>query len=351
MAASTTGKNRSILAGLVADAPVTETPRPAPAPVAVPTGEGIPRVGERMSALARVTSGDYAEKTFRLVDPARCRMWSRHNRAYALLTAVSCADLLDSLRAQGEQEFPAVVRRITGDPDHEWEVICGARRHWSVSYLRNVEHRSIKFLIDERELTDEQAFRISDLENRARQDISDYERAVDYRDAVQSYYGGVAQRMAERLEVSKTWLSRFLDMAKLPGEVVEAFGDVRSLRENHARELKPLLTDPAARPRVLAAAQELSKRQQTRLAAQEPLVEAPKVVAALKLAAKGEGPRSPAAPQAATTIRNASGATLFTLKPKADARAVLELALDAEASNADFLAAFERELKRLRPKR
>src|ERR1700751_1432917 len=130
MAASTTGKNRSILAGLVADAPVTDTPRPAPVPVS--TGEGIPRVGERLSALARVTSGDFAEKTFRLVDPARCRMWSRHNRAYALLTAASCADLLDSLRAQGEQEFPAVVREITGDPDHEWEVICGARRHWSV---------------------------------------------------------------------------------------------------------------------------------------------------------------------------------------------------------------------------
>lgn len=348
MAASTTGKNRSILAGLVADSPVTETPRPALAPA--PTGEGIPRVGERLSALARVTSGDYAEKTFRLVDPARCRMWSRHNRAYALLTAVSCADLLDSLRAQGEQEFPAVVRRIVGDPDHEWEVICGARRHWSVSYLRNVEHRPIKFLIDERELTDEQAFRISDLENRARQDISDYERAVDYRDAVQAYYGGVAQRMAERLEVSKTWLSRFLDMAKLPGEVVEAFGDVRSLRENHARELKPLLTDPTARPRVLAAAKELSKRQETRLAAQEPLVEAPKVVAALKSAAKGEGPKPAAPPAAATTVRNAAGATLFTLKPRAEGRAVLELVLDAEATNADFLAAFERELKRLRPK-
>lgn len=355
MAASTTGKNRSILAGLVADAPapVTETPRPAasPTPLRPAAGEGIPRVGERLSALARVTSGEFAEKTFRLVDPARCRMWARHNRAYALLSAESCADLLDSLRAQGEQEFPAVVRRVTDDPDHDWEVICGARRHWSITYLRSVEHRPIKFLIDERELTDEQAFRIADLENRARQDISDYERAVDYRDAVQSYYGGVAQRMAERLEVSKTWLSRFLDMAKLPTEVVEAFGDVRALRENHARELKPLLVDPVARPRVITAAKELAKRQAARREAQEPLVEAPKVVAALKSAAKGEGPKPAQAPPPPMTVRNAAGAALFTVKPKADGRAILELALGADASNADFLAAFERELKRLRPKR
>jgi ParB family chromosome partitioning protein len=256
MATSTTGKNRSILAGLVADRPVTDTPKPA--------GEGTPRVGDRLSALARVTSGDYSEKTFRLVDPARCRMWARHNRKYGLLSVESCADLLDSLRAQGQQEFPAVTRRVTDDPAYDWEVIAGARRHWSVSYLRTVEHRDIKFLIDERELTDEAAFRLSDLENRAREDISDYERAVDYREAVQTFYDGVAIRMAERLEVSKNWLSRFLDLAKLPEEIVTAFGDVRTLRENHARELKPLLTEAASRARVLDAAKSLTERQASR---------------------------------------------------------------------------------------
>jgi len=339
---STTHKNRSILANLVSDAPVIETPRAA-------ASEAAPaRVGDRLSALARVTSGEYAEKTFRLVDPARCRMWARHNRAYALLTVDSCADLLDSLRAQGAQEFPAVVRRVEGDPDHDWEVICGARRHWSVSHLRNVEHREIKFLIDERELTDEQAFRISDLENRARQDISDYERAVDYRDAVQTFYGGVANRMAERLEVSKNWLSRFLDLAKLPAEVVQAFGDVRHLRENHARELKPFLTEAASRERVLGAARDLAARQAGRLTAGEALIEAPKVVAALKAAASAD-PKAGAAAPAATTVRNAAGAALFTLKPKAGGRVVLEIVLGSAGTNGDFLAAFEQELARLRP--
>lgn len=338
MSTSTSGKNRSILAALVADGAVTETPN----------AEAPPRVVDRMSALARVTSGDYDEKTFRLVDPARCRMWSRHNRSYGLLSAESCADLLESLRAQGQQEFPAVVRRVTDDPSFDWEVICGARRHWSVTYLREVEHRDIKFLIDPRELTDEQAFRVSDLENRARQDISDYERAVDYRDAVQAFYGGVAQRMAERLEVSKTWLSRFLDLAKLPEEVVAAFGDVRLMRENHARELKPLLAEAGPRSRLLAAARTLADRQgQRRLAGEAPL-EPAKVVAALKSAALTEEGRGPAAPTA-TTVRNAAGAALFTVKPKSGGRAVIELVLGSAASNTDFLAAFEQELARLRP--
>lgn len=337
---STTHKNRSILAGLVSEAPVTDTPKPAP--------DGPARVGDRLSALARVTSGEYAEKTFRLVDPARCRMWARHNRAYGLLTSESCADLLDSLRAQGTQEFPAVVRRVADDPDHDWEVICGARRHWSVSYLRDVEHRDIKFLIDERELTDEQAFRISDLENRARQDISDYERAVDYRDAVQVFYGGVANRMAERLEVSKNWLSRFLDLAKLPPEVVEAFGDVRVLRENHARELKPHLVEAATRERLLSAARDLAARQAARLAAGDALIEAPKVVASLKSAAQAQDAKA-TPPIAATTVRNAAGAALFTVKSKGEGRVVLELVLGSAGTNGDFVAAFERELGRLRP--
>jgi ParB family transcriptional regulator, chromosome partitioning protein len=140
-------------------------------------------------------------------------------------------------------------------------------------------------------------------------------------------------------------------MAKLPSEVVEAFGDVRSLRENHARELKPLLADPVTRPRVLTAAKDLARRQGARRDAQEPLLDAPKVVAALKSAAKGEGPKPASPPLPPTTVRNAAGATLFTVKPKADGRAVVELALGADASNADFLAAFDRELKRLRPKR
>ena len=45
-----------------------------------------------------------------------------------------------------------------------------------------------------------------------------------------------------------------------------------------------------------------------------------------------------------------SGAALFTLVRKGSKKVVLELALDADASNADFQFAFQRELQRLRPK-
>jgi ParB family chromosome partitioning protein len=341
--ASTTGKNRSILAGLVGADSVTDTPTILGKPTSPE------RLTTRLTGLARVTAGDVREKTLKLVDPGRCRMWSRHNRRYDLLNETACGDLLESLRAQGEQEFPAIVRRVHDDPAFDFEVVCGARRHWSVSYLRNIEHRDIRFLIEERELSDEAAFRLADVENRSRRDICDFERAMDYRNAVETYYGGLAVRMAERLEVSKGWLSRFLDLAKLPSEVIDAFGDVRQLREHHAREIKPLLANTAMRPKVMAEAKRIAALQVSASERGEGLLDGPKVLTALKRAAAGVQRESPKGSTRPSSITNEAGATLFTLTSKGPRKVVLELALNAKATNEEFQIAFQRELDRLRP--
>lgn len=340
--ASTTGKNRSILAGLVAGSgpAVTETPTEAgrEASAAAPA-----RLGERLSTLARVTSGDIKEKTLYLVDPARCRMWTHHNRRYDLLSPAACAELLEGIRSQGGQEFPAIVRRVKDDPNFDYEVICGARRHWVVSYLRTIEHRDIKFLVEERELNDEAAFRLADIENRARQDLSDYERALDYLHALDAYYGGVSRRMAERLEMSPAWLSRFLDLGKLPQQIVAAFGDLRLLKGNHARELKPYLERNEQRARMLSEAHELARKQAAAQAAGYAHMEPAKVVAALKAAA--EGPKAPAGEKPEPElVTSPSNAPLFTSVLKGRNRLVLELKLDSSASDDEFVEAFRQEL-------
>ena len=343
--ASTSRKNRNILAGLVSGPAVTDTPTPTQESESVSPPPS--RLTTRMTALARVTSGDVREKTLRLVDPERCRMWQRHNRRYDLLTEARCADLLESLRAQNGQEFPAIVRRVEGDPEHDYEVICGARRHWSISHLRRVEHRDIKFLIEERDLDDEAAFRLADVENRSRLDISDYERAQDYREAVETYYGGVAKRMAERLEVSQTWLSRFLDLAKLPKDIVSAFGDVLDLKEYYARELKPLLASDPTRSKVMAAAKRLAGEQAASERDGLPRRDPKQVLAVLKAAA-ADG-RSPSRAPSASTIHHGQ-IPLFTLRRKGTKTLVLELALDADVSHDDFVSAISRELAQARPR-
>ncbi|WP_171060995.1 hypothetical protein [Poseidonocella sp. HB161398] len=52
--------------------------------------------------------------------------------------------------------------------------------------------------------------------NRHRRDISDYERACSYAVALGRYYGGRQSVMARRLEISESWLSRRLALARLP---------------------------------------------------------------------------------------------------------------------------------------
>ena len=87
--------------------------------------------------------------------------------------------------------------------------------------------------------------------------------------------------MAERLEVPKAWLSRFLDLGKLPTDVVEAFGDPRQLKERHARTLKPLLADNASRPKVMAEAKRLAGVQSAAVAGGKGLLDPAKVVTLL----------------------------------------------------------------------
>jgi len=97
-----------------------------------------------------------------------------------------------------------------------------------------------KYFVEIRDLSDEEAFRLSDIENRAREDISDYERALDYKNALGHYYQNQVQ-MASRLEVSTSWLSRYLDIADLPEEIVKAYRDITEIKVIHARKLKPFL--------------------------------------------------------------------------------------------------------------
>ncbi|MEM9249261.1 MAG: ParB/RepB/Spo0J family partition protein [Pseudomonadota bacterium] len=301
------------------------------------TGQGArtpSRFLRRSGTLAEQGAGERRETMLRLVDPARCRMWEHHNRNYALLTPDSCRDLIDGLKAQGEQEFPAIVRRLPEGESHDWEVICGARRHFAVSWLRANTYPQFRYLIEERELTDEEAFRLADIENRDRADISDYERAKDYAKAIDLYYGGQQKRMAERLEVSPSWLSRYLQLARLPGEIVAAFPAPNDLRELHARQLKPLLADEAAAERVLETARVIARE---RAAGQGSDVAS--VLSRLK-----QGARPPAAPKAkkVAVFRRGPGEQGITVKKSGK---VVSMEFPAELSNDSLLAAFRAYLK------
>ena len=228
-----------------------------------------PRTGmldERGNRLAELASGNAVTRVHELVDPETCRIWEGHNRDYAALDEENCADLIESLKAQGRQEVAAIVRRLRGHPQHGFEVICGARRHWSVSWLRAHGRPELKFLIEPRELTDEEAFRLADLENRNRRDLSDYERAATTR-APSSFTMRVTSSAwpnawkSARAGSAATWSLR----ACRSRCCTPSARRTRSASAMRPR-WRPALRDSRPRARVLAAAEAVAAEQAERQA-------------------------------------------------------------------------------------
>lgn len=208
-----------------------------------------------------------------LIDPGRCRPWQHHNRAYALLNEDRCADLIAGFRTVGRQQRPAIVRTLRDDARlgtdgqvHDFEIISGARRHWTVSWLQtrretNAAGEPFLFLAVVRDDLDTlAAFELSDAENRGQQDISDYERAREYRWALDHLYEGNISRMANAIQIDRSHLSRLLDLTEMPYEVVAAYPSILEIRVHHWRNLSRFFSNAdsanrQAAKRILACAQ------------------------------------------------------------------------------------------------
>jgi ParB family chromosome partitioning protein len=273
-------KQSDYLAGLLsedeeADAPLETKAMPDSGDASPPSSRKSTRSGgttllNRESALARVASGEVRQVTQLLLDPARVRIWPGNARVYADLSEEACRELIDSIIAEGGQKVPAVVRRVADDAEHEYEVIAGTRRHFATAWLRTHDYPEMRFLAQVADLDDEAAFRLADLENRARQDVTDLERARNYAAALSTYYEGRQARMAERLKLSKGWLSKMLRVAAIPDTVLAAFGSPADVQLKPAYPLAQALDDQASAEAIRAEAGRLAAEQSARRAVGQP---------------------------------------------------------------------------------
>lgn len=216
-------------------------------------------MASRSQTLARIATGKTVADRTEWVDPERCRPWRMHNRDLDHLNEDSCRDLIDSFLSAKKQRIPAIVRRLKDDPNFDFEIIAGVRRWWTVKWLRAHHHPEFEYLVTIQSVTDEEAFRVSDVENRSRKDISDWERAKEYTVALAEFYEGSQSQMAEHLNLSKSWLSRLLDVARLPEPVVAAFSDTHDITVRVARDIKPLTGDPKALAKMREEAERIEE--------------------------------------------------------------------------------------------
>lgn len=322
-----------------ASVPVTEGPSPAPARERL---RGTTLLG-RESALARVASGEVRQVTQMLLDPARVRVWPGNARSYAHLSEESCRELIDSIIAEGGQKVPAVVRRIENDPAYDYEVVAGTRRHWVISWLRANSYPDMQFVAQVAVLDDEAAFRLADIENRARKDVSDLERARNYAEALKAHYGNHLTRMAERLRVSKGWLSKMLKVAAVPSGIWDAFASPADILLKPSYALAQALDESSAAQAIADEAKVLAKEQSNRRERNLPSLNASEVMKRLLDAPKA----ARETPSPLFSWSTSIGRPALTVQSANRQGATIRLHAGAGASTDELVIAFRAALESL----
>jgi ParB family chromosome partitioning protein len=195
----------------------------------------------------------------------------------------------------GGQQMPALLRRIEDDSSFDFEVIAGVRRHFAVSWLKANGHPDFQFIGVVHELTDEAAFFMADMENRRRQDVSDMERAWSYAMALRNHYDKNQSRMAERLRISKGWLSKMLTVAEVPSNILEAFENVEKVSLAGLYPVARLLSQPDAACAITAEATRIANENGNRAWGKIAPIPEAEVIRLLKSAAQS-ALSSPSAP-------------------------------------------------------
>lgn len=186
------------------------------------------------------------------VSPFRCRMWDLHDRLEESLSEESCRKEIESFLKCG-QIVPALGRILHDDPDHDVELIYGARR------LFIAKHLARDLLVEIREISDRESIVAMDIENRQRIDISPYERGLSYGRLLRSGHFKSQDELARALNVSTSQVSRLLKISQLPAVIIDAFPDIKELHETWGLKLHEAISDPTRRQAVIAKARNIAK--------------------------------------------------------------------------------------------
>jgi ParB family chromosome partitioning protein len=208
---------------------------------------------------------------------------------------------IESFRLHG-QVVPVLGRVLRGDPDHDVELIYGARR------LFVARHINRPLLVDLRDISDKEAIRAMDIENRQRVDISPYERGLSFARWLRGGHFSTQTELARALNVSPSVVSRLLQVARVPTVVVNAFEDPRAICESWGIKLMQPLDDADKRAAIVREA---------RLVVSESPRRAPEHVYRRLLAAAAKGRRLSAS-RRDEVVRDKGGGQLFRIKYRRD---------------------------------
>ncbi len=244
--------------------------------------EALSRLDDRLTSFAGERADSRAPL---LIRPADCVVWDGNPRDQPGLNPDSCRSLIDSIAAEGGNRIPVLVRLNPDASEQPYQLLVGSRRRFAIDWLNHNGRPELRLNALVVELSDEEAFRLADIENRERADICELDRARSYQQAVDRFYGGVQSRMAEALGLSNSQLSRLLALAQLPEEVIQAFATKEELKVRYSELLTPLLRRQEQRADLIAEACLIAQEQQARAAGNGPMLASATVLSRLRQAA------------------------------------------------------------------
>lgn len=195
-----------------------------------------------------------AGETAVLLDPQRIRLskfQERDPKAFSLDDAVFAA-FVDEIRETDGNVDPGVVRPVTGDPDHDYELAAGQRRHAACIVAQKPFKAFIKTLSD-RELLKEKR-----TENAGRLDPSPYELGLYWHKLLNDKDYSSIRDLEEGEKVPRSTIHRYLKFADLSPVIVGAFSDPRVILQDWVESLSQ--AHAQAPERVAQVAQELREK-------------------------------------------------------------------------------------------
>lgn len=267
------------MAGFVRDLLNTLSFEPRPDELVPANSDALSQLDKRLAGFSQSDAGARSAIKIR---PGDCTVWNGNPRDQPGLSGETCRSLIDSIATEGGNRIPVLVRLNPPGASQPYELLVGSRRRFAIDWLNHNGRPELRLNALVVSLSDEEAFRLADIENRERQDISELDRARSYQNAVDRFYGGVQSRMAEALNLSNSHLSRLLSLAELPDEVIGAFATKEDIRVRHSEVLTPLLRRPDARAKILVEARRIGQEQQSLALESDRMIAAAAVLARLK---------------------------------------------------------------------
>jgi ParB family transcriptional regulator, chromosome partitioning protein len=232
--------------------------RAEPSPFDKPTSARPVLAAAEMALTGRTVPALERENIFS-VDPKRVRAWKYHNRTDAWYTRERCQDLIESIAKDGQQE-PALARKLSGDPEHEYELIYGMRRRYACDALG----RKLKLRVVD--VDNARAAVLMHIENADRQDITAMERALSFQIQIEAKIFPTQEALGDAMGLSKPQISKMLKAAALMRQATigPLFIEKSAVPVEQAYKLSTLLDRPGAKEIILQAAKNLGRDGESR---------------------------------------------------------------------------------------